>query len=93
MWLQYFLQLRPIPKLNSNLAPHSLPCSWLPTSFQFVNFSKVAEMDFKTPTMKRKLSLLTDCNEGPSEQKKLDTQIPKPTEDELHQFFVNLSKN
>ena len=49
-------------------------------------------MDFKTLTMKRKLSLLTDCNEGPSEQKKLDTQIPKPTEGELNQFFVNLSK-
>ena len=70
----------------------SLPCSWLPTSFQFVNFSKVAEMDFKTPTMKRKLSLLTGCNEGPSEQRKLDTQIPKPTESELCQFFINLSK-
>ena len=31
----------------------SLPCSWLPTSFQFVNFSKVAEIDFKTPSMKK----------------------------------------
>ena len=71
----------------------SLPCSWLPTSFQFVNFSKVAEIDFKTPSMKRKLSLLSDCDEGPSEQKKLYTaQIPKPTESELNQFFVNLSK-
>ena len=43
--------------------------------------------------MKRKLSLLSDCDEGPSEQKKLYTaQIPKPTESELNQFFVNLSK-
>ena len=57
-----------------------------------VNFSKVTEMDFKTPTIKIKSSLLTGCNEVPSEQKKLDNQIPKPTEGELHQFFVNLSK-
>ena len=45
-------------------------------------------MNFKTPTMKRKLSLLADCNKGPSEQKKLDTQIPEPSESKLHQFFV-----
>ena len=38
----------------------SLPCSWLPTSFQFVNFSKVAEIDFKTPSMKRKLKVQAD---------------------------------
>ena len=61
----------------------SLPCSWLPTSFQFVNFSKVAEMDFKTSTMKIMSSLPTGCNKGPSEQKKLDNQIPKPTKGEL----------
>ena len=36
----------------------SLPCSWLPTSFQFVNFSKVAEVDFKTPSMKRKFEFI-----------------------------------
>ena len=93
MWLQYFLQLRPInTQTKQQFSSTSLPCSWLSTSFQFVNFSKVAEMDFKAPTMKRKSSLLTDCNERPSEQKKLDTQIPKPTEGELHQCFVNLSK-
>lgn len=37
----------------------SLPCSWHPTSFQFVNFCIVAEIDFRTPSMKRKLSLAT----------------------------------
>ena len=70
----------------------SLPCSWLPTSFQFVNFSKVAEIDFKTPSMKRKLKVQADTDEGPSEQKKPYTQIPKPTGSELNQFYVNLSR-
>ena len=41
--------------------------------------------------MKRKLRLQVDSDKGPSEQKKY-AQIHKPTENELNQFFVNLSK-
>ena len=51
----------------------------------------MADIDFKTPSMKRKLRLQVDSDKGPSEQKK-HAQIHKPTENELNQFFVNLSK-
>ena len=32
----------------------SLPCSWLPANFKFVSFSKVADIDFKTPSQNKK---------------------------------------
>jgi len=35
----------------------SLPYSWLPANFKFVSFSMVADIDFKTPTQKRKMAL------------------------------------
>jgi len=34
------------------LSSTSLPCSWLPASYQFVSFSKVANIDFTTPSQK-----------------------------------------
>ena len=69
----------------------SLPCSWLPTSFQFVSFSRVAEIDLKTPNTERKLSLQGDSGDEASVQKKF-FNIPKPTESERNQFFLDLSK-
>ena len=47
----------------------------------------MAEIDFKTPSMKRKLKVQADTDEGPSEQKKPYTQISKPTESKLNQFY------
>ena len=35
----------------------SLPCSWLPSTFQSVKFSEINGIDFSTPQLKRKLSI------------------------------------
>ena len=42
--------------------------------------------------MKRNLHLQAGCDEGPSEQRQLYTQIPKLAESELNQFYIILSK-
>ena len=34
----------------------SLPCSWLPPSFQNVEYAEIANIDFTTPQIKRKRS-------------------------------------
>ena len=42
-------------KIKAGFSTTSLPCSWLPKSFQFVPYIEVKYMDFKTPNLKRKL--------------------------------------
>ena len=45
--------------IKQQFSATSLLCSWLHVSFKFVSFSKVADIDFKTPNQKRKVVLRT----------------------------------
>ena len=43
-------------QVKNRTSSTSLPCAWLPPSFQTVPFVEVADMDFTTPRCKRKAS-------------------------------------
>ena len=75
------------------LSSTSLPCSWLPASYQFVSFSKVANIDFTTPSQKRKtLQRKTEDEHSSSTPSKKVYTVSQPTQDEIQQLYVNLSK-
>ena len=65
----------------------SLPCSWLPAKFKFVSFSKVADIDFKTPNQKRKVALRTSETKP---KRKAFTFAP-PTDTDLSVLHSQLS--
>ena len=44
-------------QLKSQHSSTSLPCSWLPPSFRSVPFAEESDIDFTSPSLKRKLSL------------------------------------
>ena len=75
----------------------SLPCAWLPPSFQCdVPYIVVGEIDFKTPGLKRKFAARQrddddDDNGGTSTKRELQ-KISKPTENEIANFYSQLSK-
>jgi len=58
----------------------SLPCSWLPPTFQSVKFSEINAIDFSTPQHNRKLS---SSGESASKLKKQYTILP-PNEEQLN---------
>jgi len=70
----------------------SLPCSWLPPTFRSVKFDEICNIDFTTPQHKRKSS----DNDGSSKQsvasKKPRLEIPKPTEEDLRNHHLQLSR-
>lgn len=66
----------------------SLPCSWLPPTFQSVEFAEVHNIDFTTPKHKRKLSV-QPCDDT---SKKRKIEILQPTEDNINSYYLKLSK-
>ena len=63
----------------------SLPCSWLPANFKFVSFSKVADIDFKTPSQKRKIAVRNESSTCESKRKSFTTVPPADCDlTELH---------
>ena len=73
----------------------SLPCSWLPSSFQSVPFSETSNIDFTTPHHKRKQcqnDSTTTSGDGEPVQKRKKLIIPKAMDDDLSIFYNTLSK-
>ena len=68
----------------------SLPCAWLPPSFRSVEYLSVSDIDFRTPKQKRKSSQAFGSNTTPVPKKSLIIQ--KPTESELTEYYLKLSK-
>jgi len=64
----------------------SLPCSWLPSTFQKVPYAEISQIDFTTPKLKRKLSLDISSSSGQSGEKGTPNRkvyiVSKPTEDD-----------
>ena len=84
-------------QLKSQHSSTSLPCSWLPPSFRSVPFAEVSDIDFTSPSLKRKLSLQVAGNgestsNGESTQPSKKVFITKPTEDDIDDFYKELSK-
>ena len=75
-------------RTKAGFSSTSLPCSWLPKSFQFVPYVQVKDMDFKTPGLK--------VDERHQEASGSETHpislVSPPTQNEINQLFVNLSK-
>ena len=72
----------------------SLPCSWLPSSHQFVSATKIADIDFRTPKSKQEIqhsseSVDADVSVPPS--KKLCTMVP-PGLEQISKLHMRLSK-
>ena len=68
----------------------SLPCAWLPPSFRSVEYLSVSDIDFRTPKQKRKSSQAFGSSTTPVPKKSLIMQ--KPTESELTEYYLKLSK-
>jgi hypothetical protein len=66
----------------------SLPCSWLPPSFQNLPYSELANIDFTTPQMKWKRS---EPGDGFSTSRSNETTA-LPLDQELNELYKNLSK-
>ena len=88
--------------IKSTLSCTSLPCSWLPPSFQSVSYAKIADIDFSRPkNRKRHLpdaastsnSSTTTSNQSQTSSKKTKRPIAtEPTATELEDLYTNLSK-
>lgn len=76
----------------------SVPCTWLPPSFQRVPYVEVSEIDFKTPVMKRKLAAqqrisgLDDDDDATTSAKRELQSIEKPSENQITNFYCKLSE-
>ena len=70
----------------------SLPCSWLPPSFRSVKFDEISNIDFTTPQSKRKSSDNDSSGEQNKTNKKPRLEIPKPTEEDLGNHHLRLSR-
>ena len=68
----------------------SFPCAWLPPSFRSVEYLSVSDIDYRTPKQKRKSSQAFGSNTTPVPKKSLIMQ--KPTESELTEYYLKLSK-
>ena len=67
----------------------SLPCSWLPPSFQIVEYAEIANIDFTTPQLKRKRSETESVNVSYTNETSL---VQSPSSRELDNLYKNLSK-
>ena len=65
----------------------SLPCSWLPSTFQSVKFSEINGIDFSTPQLKRKLLITGES--GPKSMKKY--AVLPPTEKQLRNHYSSIA--
>ena len=68
----------------------SLPCAWLPPSFRSVEYLPVSDIDFRTSKQKRKSSQAFGSDTTSAPKKSLIVQ--KPTEAELTDYYLKLSK-
>ena len=79
-------------QLKSQHSSTSLPCS------RSVPFAKVSNIDFTSPSLKQKLSLQvagndeSNSNDESTQPSKKVFTIPKPTEDDIDDFYKELSK-
>jgi hypothetical protein len=63
-------------------------CAWLPPSMQNVTYAPISDIDFSSPSTKRKKIM-----HGKSECKQpKQSSVPSPSQEELSTFFHNLSK-
>jgi len=79
-------------KIKAGFSTTSLPCSWLPKSFQFVPYVEVKDMDFRTPSLKRKLESRQKSEEGTSSTTKQVFCVSASTTQSVNQFFANVSR-
>ena len=72
----------------------SLPCSWLPPSFQSVPFAEIAQIDFSFPAQKCKCLTEPDSSSNANEvqQAKKRTLVSKPNKEDKNYFFEELSQ-
>ena len=68
----------------------SLPCSWLPPSFQSVAYAELSDIDFATPQVKRRKVDDTNTSAWDSEQSRV---IKPPSQEELNFFYKSLSED
>ena len=69
----------------------SLPCAWLPPSYQDVLYSEIAGIDFTTPHLKRKRAVSgLPGNEVTPSPNRLRNEITPPTNNDLGMFYNQL---
>ena len=71
----------------------SLPCSWLPPTFQNVPYSELAMISFATPQHKRCRSEKGTEDTSPQAKKQATKRIQIPSAEELETFYSRLSKS
>lgn len=74
--------------MNKSTTCTSLPCSWLPPTFQNVPYAELSDIDFSTPQAKRKKVETEVCVSTSSGSSK----VACATEDEVDTFLKDLSK-
>ena len=72
-------------QVKKNMSCTSVPCAWLPPSFQSVPLAPISEIDFTT-TQKRVSSKTQPIN-SPKEADPEDKQKLNPSEAELQKFY------
>ena len=86
-------------ELKGQFACTSLPCSWLPSSFRTVPFAEIAKIDFSSASQKRKRLMKNGEADGSSASDELQQQmkkrpiVSKPSEEDKHAFFEELSQS
>ena len=65
----------------------SLPCSWLPPSYQAVTYSEIANIDFTTPQLKRRKGESAD---SPSTSASTRMQVAPPSDEEIARLHKDL---
>ena len=75
-------------KMKNSTSCTSLPCSWLPPTFQNVPYAELSDTDFTTPNAKRRKedSLVESASNYCGR-----TKVFKPTQEELDSLFTSLS--
>ena len=76
-------------KMKKNVTCTSLPCSWLPPSFQSVPYAELSDVEFATPQEKRRKVNDTNTSTWDSEQSRV---IKPPSQEELNFFYKSLSE-
>ena len=79
-------------RYKQSISCTSLPCSWLPPTFQSVEYAPIANIDFMTADEKpKRKKSKTATTSTPNCQEDLTSRTPSP--EELDAFFNDLSKS
>ena len=81
-------------QMKTSLSCTSMPCSWLPPSFQAVPYAEISDIKFYTPKNKKRNLNTISTSPTPEDLNSIHKlrHLTEPTATELDSFYTSLSK-